>query len=107
MVSATAKLGSVCRTATRRAGAAWRPGAGQLDDGVRSGRVAVNPSWLTANVVQLAQAIYKERAFDRLPILADALRDAGCKHDELLTHCRSEGPHVRGCWAVDLLLGKG
>jgi hypothetical protein len=55
----------------------------------------------------LAQAIYDERAFDRLPILADALLDAGCDNEELLAHLRSEGPHVRGCWAVDLILGKG
>jgi hypothetical protein len=43
----------------------------------------------------------------RLAILADALLDAGCDAEELIQHCRSAGPHVRGCWAVDLLLGKG
>jgi hypothetical protein len=41
-----------------------------------------------------------------MPILADALLDAGCDQEELLTHCRSAGPHVRGCWAIDLILGK-
>jgi hypothetical protein len=72
-------------------------------------RVAINPSWVAwdaAAVRHLAQAIYDERAFDRLPILGDALEDAGCTSEELLKHCRSAGEHVRGCWAVDLLLGK-
>jgi hypothetical protein len=71
--------------------------------------VAVEPAWLTRNcgtVLKLAQAIYEERAFDRLPILADALEDAGCDNADLLAHCRGPGPHVRGCWVVDLLLGK-
>jgi hypothetical protein len=63
--------------------------------------------WNTAAVPGLAQAIYDERAFDRLPILADALEDAGCDNADLLGHLRGSGPHVRGCWAVDLLLGKG
>ena len=64
------------------------------------------PAWLTSTVVSLANGIYSERAFDRLPILADALMDAGCDHADVLDHCRSEGPHVRGCWVIDLLLGK-
>ena len=62
--------------------------------------------WLTSTVVSLAQTTYAERAFDRLPILADALDEAGCDQPDLLAHCRSDGPHVRGCWAVDLILGK-
>ena len=57
-------------------------------------------------VVKIAQGIYDERAFDRLPILADALEDAGCDNADILAHLRSPGPHVRGCWAVDLILGK-
>jgi hypothetical protein len=57
-------------------------------------------------VPKIAQGIYEERAFDRLPILHDALLDAGCDNEDMLTHCRSEGPHVRGCWVVDLILGK-
>jgi hypothetical protein len=57
-------------------------------------------------VVKLAQSIYEEKAFDRLPILADALEEAGCADEALLSHLRSSGPHVRGCWAVDLVLGK-
>ncbi|WP_246523439.1 hypothetical protein [Gemmata palustris] len=68
--------------------------------------VTVEPSWLTSTVTALANGIYTEKAFDRLPILADALMDAGCSHDDLLNHLRSDGPHVRGCWALDLVLGK-
>jgi hypothetical protein len=55
---------------------------------------------------RIAQTIYEERAFDRLPILADALEDAGCDNVDILAHCRGPGPHVRGCWVVDLILGK-
>jgi hypothetical protein len=68
--------------------------------------VAVDPAWRTSNVTVLAQAIYDDRAFDRLPILADALEDAGCDNADILNHCRQPGEHVRGCWVVDLLLGK-
>ena len=64
-------------------------------------------AWNGGTVVRLAQAIYDERAFDRLPILADALEDAGCDSADLLAHCRREGVHTRGCCVVDLLLGKG
>jgi hypothetical protein len=60
--------------------------------------------WLTANVVDLARTIYEERAFERLPIVADALMDAGCTNEVILEHCRSQRPHARGCWVVDLLL---
>ena len=63
-------------------------------------------TWLTETVVSLAAGIYAERAFDRMPILADALEDAGCDHADILNHCRGDGPHVRGCWVVDLILGK-
>jgi hypothetical protein len=68
---------------------------------------AVAPAWLTWNrgtVPNLARALYEERAFERLPVLADALEDAGCADRTLLDHLRGPGPHVRGCWAVDLLL---
>ena len=67
---------------------------------------AFAPGWRTADVLGLARGIYADRAFDRLPLLADALMDAGCDSDDLLAHCRDEGPHARGCWVVDLLLGK-
>ncbi|MBL8794488.1 MAG: hypothetical protein JNM56_11325 [Planctomycetia bacterium] len=68
--------------------------------------VPVDPTWRTPTAIAIAQAIYDERAFDRLPILADALEDAGCTHVDLLNHCRQPGEHVRGCWAVDLVLGR-
>jgi hypothetical protein len=68
--------------------------------------VAFELRWRTTDVVTLAQGIYDDRAFDRLPILADALMDAGCADESVLEHCRSDGPHVRGCWVVDLVLGK-
>ncbi|OAI53955.1 hypothetical protein AYO44_15575 [Planctomycetaceae bacterium SCGC AG-212-F19] len=63
-------------------------------------------AWQTATATSLAQAIYAERAFDRLPIVADALEDAGCTNDEVLNHCRQPGEHVRGCWVLDLMLAK-
>ena len=66
----------------------------------------LDPNWRTSTVLALAQGIYDDRAFDRLPILADALQDAGCDNEEMLAHCRGEGPHARGCWVVDLVLGK-
>ncbi|HET6574544.1 MAG TPA: hypothetical protein VFG68_13130 [Fimbriiglobus sp.] len=62
--------------------------------------------WRTSTAVPLAQAIYDSRAFDRLPILADALEEAGCEDPGVLGHCRGPGPHMRGCWVVDLVLGK-
>lgn len=71
--------------------------------------VTIDPSWLRWNdgtVPKLAQVIYDARAFDRLPLLADALEDAGCTDTAILPHCREPGEHVRGCWVVDLLLGK-
>jgi hypothetical protein len=68
--------------------------------------VTLNATWRTANVTALAQSIYTDRAFDRLPILADALEDAGCDNQDILQHCRSGDEHVRGCWVVDLVLGK-
>jgi hypothetical protein len=63
-------------------------------------------AWNDGTVRRIAEGIYEGRAFDRLPILADALLDAGCDGEELIAHCRGAGPHVRGCWAVDLILGK-
>jgi hypothetical protein len=72
-------------------------------------RPTLDPTWLHANdgaAVKLAAAIYEERAFERLPILADALEEAGCTDAEILGHCRGGGAHVRGCWVVDLVLGR-
>ena len=62
--------------------------------------------WKDATIPKLAQAIYDERAFDRLPIFADALEETGCTNADILNHCRSDGAHVKGCWVVDLILGK-
>jgi hypothetical protein len=80
-------------------------------------RGALGPAlraWQGGVVVRLAQAAYEERALPagtlcpaRLAVLADALEDAGCTDADVLDHLRGPGPHVRGCWAVDLLLGKG
>jgi hypothetical protein len=71
--------------------------------------VSINAAWLTWNdgtVQKIAQAIYDDRAFDRLPILADALEEAGCTDADILNHCRQPVEHVRGCWVVDRILGK-
>jgi hypothetical protein len=66
-----------------------------------------DPTWATRTVKHLAAGISQERAFDRMPILGDALEDAGCSDPEVLEHCRSGGEHVRGCWVVDLILRTG
>ncbi|MFO0843046.1 MAG: hypothetical protein U0797_11725 [Gemmataceae bacterium] len=73
------------------------------------GRPRIEPYWLAANdsaAVQLAQVIEEGSAFDLLPILADALEDAGCDSAPLLEHCRRPAPHTRGCWVIDLILGQ-
>jgi hypothetical protein len=64
-------------------------------------------AWEGGTVVQLARGIYHDRAFDRMPILGDALEEAGCTHEAVLGHCRSGDEHLRGCWVLDLILGKG
>jgi len=69
--------------------------------------VGFDPAWRTSDAMALATGIYDGRAFDRMPILADALQEAGCDNDDLLRHCRDpDANHVRGCWALDLVLGK-
>jgi hypothetical protein len=75
--------------------------------------VAAEPGWFTPAIVSLASAAYEERHqpsgelfHDRLLVLSDALEEAGCTDEDILAHLRSPGPHVRGCWAVDLVLGK-
>jgi hypothetical protein len=68
--------------------------------------VTFDPDWQTSTVVALARQMYDSRDFSPIPILADALQDAGCDHADILDHCRGLGPHVRGCWVVDLVLGK-
>jgi hypothetical protein len=84
--------------------------AGWLRDlfGTSTDPVAVSPSWLAWNggvVVSMAQAIYDKRRFADLPILADALEDAGCTNADVLDHCRLPAGHVRGCWVLDLVRG--
>jgi hypothetical protein len=66
-----------------------------------------SPAWRTTDVMLLAKGIYDARAFDRMPILADALQDAGCDIEDILNHLRNmSATHVRGCWALDSVLGK-
>jgi hypothetical protein len=62
--------------------------------------------WNSGAAIQLARAIYEDRRFQDMPILADALEDAGCQDTEILAHCRQAEGHVRGCWVLDLLLSK-
>jgi hypothetical protein len=76
--------------------------------------VSISPAWQTPQVVALAQATYDERELPsghldaaRLAVLADALEDAGCSNADILGHLRGPGPHVRGCFPIDLILGRG
>jgi hypothetical protein len=68
--------------------------------------VAFDPEWRTNTVLAIGRQMYDSREFAPMPILADALQDAGCDNADILDHCRGPGPHVRGCWVVDLVLGK-
>jgi hypothetical protein len=68
--------------------------------------IAIDARWQSADVLDLANAIYQESAYERMPILADALMDAGGNEESLLFHCREPVLHVRGCWAIDVILGK-
>jgi hypothetical protein len=71
--------------------------------------VPIAPAWLRWNcqtIPAIARRIYEERAFHDMPILGDALEDAGCTDATILDHCRSERPHYLGCWVVDAILGK-
>jgi hypothetical protein len=68
----------------------------------------LDPAWLRwdgGSAVRVARAIQEERAFEQLPVLADALEEAGCTDADLLGHLRGPGPHVPGCWALDRILG--
>jgi hypothetical protein len=73
--------------------------------------ISFDPSWLTWHdglLVSMARRMYEARDFADMPILADALEEAGCQDGQILGHCRqADGVHVRGCWLIDLLLGKG
>ncbi|MCE9568115.1 MAG: hypothetical protein K8U57_39435 [Planctomycetes bacterium] len=67
----------------------------------------IDKRWASDTVLSLAKHIYESRDFSAMPILADALQDAGCDNEDILNHCRDEKQiHVRGCWIVDLILGK-
>jgi hypothetical protein len=69
----------------------------------------IEPAWLAwhgGTVPKMAAAIYEGSRFEELPILADALEEAGCADAAILAHCRQPGDHARGCWLVDLLIGK-
>jgi hypothetical protein len=68
--------------------------------------VSLDTTWQSATVMSIAAALYDERDFDRMPILADALEDVGCTNTDILNHCRQPGVHARGCWVVDAILGK-
>jgi hypothetical protein len=70
-------------------------------------RTPADPNWLNSTVVGLARQMYESREFSAMPILADALQDAGCDNRDILDHCRDpKQTHVRGCWVVDVVLGK-
>jgi hypothetical protein len=71
--------------------------------------ISIDPAWLTWHnglLVSMARQMYDSRGFRDMAVLADALLEAGCANPSILNHCRSRGEHVRGCWVVDLLLGK-
>jgi hypothetical protein len=68
--------------------------------------VFFSPAWLTSEIVALARTMYEQRSFEQMPLLGEALKEGGCTNQEILNHCRSQMPHVRGCWVVDLVLGK-
>ena len=69
--------------------------------------VTFSPSWRTDTAISLAAHVYDARDFSAMPILADALQDAGCDSDDVLSHCRDATlAHARGCWVIDLVLGK-
>ena len=70
-------------------------------------KVKVSKQWRTDTAIAIARQMYDSRDFSAMPILADALQDAGCDNDTILSHCRdSNQVHVRGCWVVDLVLDK-
>jgi hypothetical protein len=68
--------------------------------------IAVDPARRTSSVRGLAHALYEDRQFEEMPVLADALEEGGCQDPDILGHCRGPGQHARGCLVLDLLLGK-
>jgi hypothetical protein len=67
---------------------------------------SMHDDWRTTTATAIASQMYDTREFGAMPVLADALQEAGCENADVLDHCRGPGPHVRGCWGVDLVLGK-
>jgi hypothetical protein len=104
------------RAAAREEEASAQSGLLRDVAGPPSHRISLGPAllgWDQGTLVKLAQAAYDERLppegtldTPRLAVLADALEDAGCTHADILDHLRGPGPHVRGCWVVDVVLGK-
>jgi hypothetical protein len=89
--------------------AAWAAHAGIVREifGNPFRPASFSPAWRTDTAVSLASQMYEGREFSAMPILADALQDVGCDDEQILAHCRDTGvSHVRGCWVVDLVLGK-
>ncbi len=100
----------------------WLTVHGIPPEPLRSRRQWISYDWLTPTVLSIASRIYDERDFAAMPILADAMEDVGCDNEEILRHCRGQeayidkyqpgnwhplrGPHVRGCWCLDLILSK-
>jgi hypothetical protein len=68
--------------------------------------ITLDPIWLNERTGGSARSIYEDRAFDRMPLLDNALEEASCVHEAVLAHCRSETSHERGCWVLDLVLGR-
>ena len=65
--------------------------------------VTFNPTWRTPAVAALARSLYEEGRFEYVSVLGDALEEAGCTDEQILAHCRRPGPHVKGCWVIDLV----
>jgi hypothetical protein len=96
-------------------GIEWRRALGAWSRVIALELIGPNPfrpltfssAWRTDTAVALASQMYESRDFSAMPILADALQDAGCDNDAILSHCRDTSlTHVRGCWVVDFVLGK-
>ncbi len=100
VLSAMVSEGTLHEDAQRRLYRLYHDIAGPISS------ILFRSDWRTSTVTALAQTMYDSRDFSAMPILADALQDAGCDNAAILDHCRGLGPHVRGCWVVDGCLGK-
>jgi len=106
------KAGGLALDHVERGGPAWEEAEAEYAELVRDifgnpfRPVTFDPNWRTSTAIALAQQMYDSRDFAAMPILADALQDAGCDNADILDHCHKPGPHVRGCWVVDWVLGK-